>query len=320
MGKGPALMRALLALLAFLLVSGGCAGDRNEVGPIAQTATPREVAVSRGGDVVIAAAGDIACDTLVAGEDSCHHRATSDLLVGAGYDRVLALGDSQYEDGSIQEFRAYFHPTWGRVKRLIRPAVGNHEYGTRGAGGYFRYFRHRAGPRDKGYYSFDLGAWHLVALNSNCGEVSCAAGSEQGRWLRADLAANDSTCTLAYWHHPRWSSGTTHGNNDDVAPFVGALHESGADLILVGHEHNYERFAPQDPDGELDNTNGIREFVVGTGGKAHHAFGSPEPNSEVRNAATYGVLILTLHPDSYDWEFVPEGGESFTDSGTADCH
>jgi hypothetical protein len=274
----------------------------------------------RRADPVIAAAGDIACETLIPGETTCHHGATSDLLVEGGYDRVLALGDNQYQEGAFDDYRTDFHPTWGRVKRRIRPAAGNHEYQTPEARGYFRYFRGAAGPRDKGYYSFDVGTWHIVALNSNCGEVSCAAGSEQEQWLRADLAEHDNTCTLAYWHHPRWSSGTEHGGTDDVAPFIEALYDLGAEVVLVGHEHNYERFAPQNPAGEEDTSRGIREFVAGTGGKSHYPFGTPEPNSQVRSFDTYGLLQLTLHPDSYEWEFVPEEGASFTDSGRTDCH
>ena len=204
--------------------------------------------------------------------------------------------------------------------QLLRPAVGNHEYGTPGAEAYYTYFGARAGPAGKGYYSFDLGSWHLISLNSNCGEVSCAKGSEQDRWLRADLAAHPSRCTLAYWHHPRWSSGTTHGDTESVAPFIDALYEAGADLVLVGHEHNYERFAPQDPRERPDPDRGIREFVVGTGGKSLYPFGSPDPNSEVRNSDTFGILSLTLHPTGYDWEFVPEAGGQFHDRGAGQCH
>jgi hypothetical protein len=154
-------------------------------------------------------------------------------------------------------------------------------------------------------------------LNSNCAFVSCAEGSAQERWLEADLAANPSRCTLAYFHHPRFSSS---GNNLNVTPFWKDLYAAGAEVVLSGHAHNYERFAPQQPDGTLDRTRGIREFVVGTGGVSHHPFGTVKPNSQVRNANTYGVLKLTLHPGSYDWKFVPVAGKTFTDSGTKSCH
>lgn len=323
---------ALLA--AFMVALTACVGDEPVVrGGADGRSTPRHVvtpvpngtatSVPRGNgakDPIIAAAGDIACNQKSPGETTCRHAATSDLLVESDYDWVLALGDIAYEEGTFSQYRAYFEPTWGRVKRRIRPVPGNHEYQTERARGYFRYFGKAAGPPGRGYYSFDIGRWHVVALNSNCGEVACAEGSDQEAWLRADLAAHDNICTLAFWHHPRWSSGVTHGGIDDVAPLVRALYESGADVLLVGHEHNYERFAPQDPKGRKDTKRGIRQFVVGTGGRDHHPFGTPVPNSEVRNSDTYGVLQLTLRPDSYEWRFTPEAGRTFTDAGRGDCH
>lgn len=324
-----AAVASLLALSACVgdepVVGGGQGGrttPRQASGTAAPSPTVAPVTPGRAssGDPVIAAAGDIACNIGVPGETTCRHRATSDVVVAGSYDRVLVLGDNAYEDGTLNDFRTYFDPTWGRVKRRIRPVPGNHEYQTQGARGYFRYFGKAAGPRGQGYYSFDIGTWHVVALNSNCGEVSCAEGSDQQMWLRADLSGNDSACTLAFWHHPRWSSGVTHGGNDDVAPLVTTLYEFGAEVLLVGHEHNYERFAPQTPKGRRDTKSGIRQFVVGTGGKDHHPFGTPVPNSEVRNSETYGVLQLTLHPRSYQWRFVPEKGKSFTDSGRTNCH
>lgn len=310
----------LLAALLFLALGPAQAPPIRPAAPQAAEVTRSAARSTPSNRPVIAAAGDIACSSPVPQEDECRHRFTSDLLVDAGLARVLTLGDNQYPDGTLQEFRASFHPTWGRVKRLIRPSAGNHEYETPGAVGYFRYFGRAAGPRGLGYYSFDILGWHFVALNSNCGEVPCEAGSAQERWLRADLASSSATCTLAFWHHPRWSSGTVHGNHDEVAPFWNALYQAGADVVLVGHEHNYERFAPQDADGDLDLQRGVREFVVGTGGKNHYGFGALEENSEVGNADTFGVLFLTLHPTGYDWDFVPEAGGSFTDSGTGDCH
>jgi len=159
-----------------------------------------------------------------------------------------------------------------------------------------------------------------VVLNSNCGAVGgCAAGQPQETWLRADLAANPRSCTLAYWHHPRYSSGE-HGNQTSMTPLYQTLYDGGADVALTGHDHTYERFAPQDASGVLDQQRGVRQFVVGSGGKNHYSFSTPQPNSEVRNSDTFGVLKLTLHASSYDWQFVPEPGRTFTDSGTGSCH
>jgi hypothetical protein len=199
---------------------------------------------------------------------------------------------------------------------------GNHDYHTSGASGYFGYFGGAAGDPSKGYYSFDLGGWHVIVLNTSdgCATISCAAGSPQEQWLKADLAAHPAQCTLAMWHQPRFNSGAEHGNDTDVAPFWNDLYAAGADVILNGHEHVYERFAPQDPEGRGDPQRGIREFVVGTGGAPLYAFLPPEPNDRVRNAETHGVIKLTLHPDGYDWRFVPVAGESFTDSGSGECH
>ena len=273
----------------------------------------------------IAAAGDIACDpksrAFGAGDGSglrCRQRATSDLL-DARYVRVLALGDLQYEDGSYSRFVDSYDPTWGRVKPITAPVPGNHEYRTAGARGYYRYFGVAAGDPAKGYYSFDLAGWHLIALNSNCSPVGgCSEGSAQEEWLRADLAASSATCTLAYWHHPRFSSGY-HGSDSRYSPFWQALYEADADVVLVGHDHDYERFAPQTARGVLDRSRGIRQFVVGTGGKNLRAFWSVRANSEVRDVSSIGVLELTLGEGAYAWRFRPAVG-SFTDSGSANCH
>ena len=276
-------------------------------------------------DPVIAAAGDIACDPDspsfnggLGTSSACRQKFTADLL-RPGLAAVLALGDLQYEQGVYEKFLRSYDPSWGIAKAKTRPVPGNHEYQTAGAAGYFRYFGETAGDPRKGYYSYDLGSWHVVALNSNCAYVPCAAGSEQERWLRADLAASRTSCTLAYWHHPRFSSGT-HGSDPATDAFWRALYEHGADVVVNGHDHDYERFAPQTPAGLPDAATGIREFVVGTGGKSLRSFGTPLANSEVRHAATYGVLELTLRPQSYDWRFVAEGGGSFSDSGTAACN
>jgi acid phosphatase type 7 len=281
-------------------------------------------------DPVIAAAGDIAC----APDDPdynggagtatrCRQRATSDLLVGAGLAAVLPLGDIQYPISSLDRIKAVYDPTWGRVKSISRPVLGSHEGGWMS---YFSYFNGRgasdgpAGPTGKGYYSFDIGSWHLVALNSNCSLIACAEGSAQEQWLRADLAAHPNSCTLAYWHDPRYSSG--HGGSISFTqPLWAALDDAGAEIVLSASSHNYERFAPLDRNGAVDRANGIRQFVVGTGG-AFFTGGITTgiTGSEVAQNHSFGVLMLTLHPSSYDWRFVPIAGSSFTDSGTDQCH
>ncbi len=295
---------------------GGPADDRCPIGPGDRSAScsppPR--------DPVIAAAGDIACPPGAnPSEGSCQQGATSDLLVERDEWTVLTLGDNQYEGGELQDYQLSYAASWGRVKAITRPAPGNHDYHVPGAAGYYAYFGPLAGHPDQGYYSFDIGSWHLIALNSNCDAVGgCNAGSPQVEWLATDLAATTSTCTLAYWHHPRFSSGE-HGNNDSYDAFWDTLFDAGADIVLNGHDHTYERFAPQDPDQRAD-PNGIREFVVGTGGKSHYGFPTSEPNSQARNSNTFGVLELTLHDSSYDWSFVPVAGSNFTDSGSDLCH
>ncbi len=278
-------------------------------------------------DPVVAAAGDIACDpsdpnfNFGNGTASfCRQKATSDLLVGAGLSAVLYLGDGQYENGELSKFMASYDPTWGRVRTITRPTPGNHEYYTANASGYYDYFGAAAGDPATGWYSFDVGAWHVVVLNSACGAVGgCGAGSPQERWLRADLAAHPGGCKLATWHVPRFSSGT-HGDDASVDAFWRALHDAGADVVLNGHDHDYERFDPQDPDGAGDAARGLREFVVGTGGKNQTPFATIRPNSAARSSGVFGVLKLTLHPSSYDWQFVPVAGSAFVDAGSAACH
>jgi hypothetical protein len=239
----------------------------------------------------------------------------------------LTLGDNAYEDGTAADFRECYDPSWGKYKARTKPAPGNHDYsggeaGVGSAKGYFGYFRKAAGYPSKGYYSYNLGRWHLLSLNSNCAEVGhCVSSSLQMRWLKANLAANSNKrCTLAYFHHPRFSSGVEHGSIEEVKPLWDALYAAGVDVVLNGHEHNYERFAEQDPNGRADPQRGIREFVVGTGGESHYPIFEPIANSEVHNDHTYGVLKLTLHPKGYEWRFVPAGGGTFTDSGSARCH
>jgi acid phosphatase type 7 len=280
--------------------------------------------------VTVWAAGDAACDPAAANHDAstgsqCRQRAVSDLMLADPADRLLALGDLQYEQGTYANFMDSYDETWGRLKPITRPVVGNHEYDdpAPGAEGYFDYFNGvgagdgPAGPRDKGYYSFDLGAWHIVALNSNCSEVSCAAGSPQLQWLRADLAAHPARCTLAFFHHPRVSSRAT---NDAVRPFWHELHAAGAEVILVGHAHLYERYAPQTPSGAADPAAGIRQFIVGTGGHSLHTPGAMPPTIEAADATTFGALRMTLADGSYSWEFRRAAGGTFSDAGSDACH
>ena len=287
-------------------------------------------------DPVIAVAGDIACDPANSNfnggngsANSCREMNTSNLLVNAGLSGVLVLGDNQYYCGGYTAFLESYDPSWGRVKPITYPAVGNHEYLTSGgtdcnaanggATGYFKYFGSAAGQQGQGYYSFDIGTWHIIALNSNCGDAGgCSATSPQGLWLANDLKTHTNFCTLAFWHIPLFSSGGRANNNSKA--FWQLLYDNNADLILSAHDHIYERFAAQTPSGTLDTTRGIREFIVGTGGANHTSIVSVAPNSELRNADTFGVMKLTLHPTSYDWNFVPEAGKTFTDSGSTACH
>ncbi|MCA1706415.1 MAG: hypothetical protein LC808_25395, partial [Actinobacteria bacterium] len=286
-------------------------------------------------DPVVAAAGDIACDPAspsfnggLGTSSACRQKHTSDLLGKEGLAAVLPLGDEQYECGGYNAFLDSYDPSWGRLKSISRPVVGDEEHLASGgtdcdstgqAAGYYKYFGPTGGDPSKGYYSFDVGSWHIVALNTNdsCSKVACGAGSAQEQWLKADLAAHPASCTLAYWHAPRFASGQTSRKYEALWD---ALSAAGAEVVLNGHVHAYERFAPQTPDGGHDPDAGIREFIVGTGGKR---LSSPPatvaPNSEVRNYSTFGVLALTLHDGSYDWRFIPEEGKSFRDSGSASC-
>jgi hypothetical protein len=267
-------------------------------------------------DPVFVGAGDIASCA------SSGDEATAKLLDGIP-GTVYTLGDNVYDSGTADEFANCYNPSWGRHLARTKPVPGNHDYTITGAPGYYAYFGAAAGDPSKGYYSYDLGAWHIVALNSMCENVGgCGDTSDPSKmvgWLKQDLAANPSTCTLAYWHHPVFSSGQ-HGNNPKMVPTWDALYAAGADVVLSGHDHDYERFAPQTSSGAPDPARGIREFVVGTGGRSHYAFGTIRANSQVRNSDTNGVLKLTLHPTSYDWKFEPEAGRTFSDSGTSNCH
>jgi Ca2+-binding RTX toxin-like protein len=268
--------------------------------------------------VRIAAAGDIACEPgWSTTATRCRMQATSNLVTRHGFVAVLPLGDTQYEDGRRWKYRRSYHPTWGRVKGVSHPVVGNHEYGTPGAAGYFDYFGSAAGRR--GYYSVQLDEWNLVVLNSVCYAVGgCGRGSPQLRWLRNELETDPPGCTVAAWHHPRFSSGP-HGNDGAFDRFWRNLYAGGAELVLNGHDHLYERFAPQDPDGRRDRDRGIREFVVGTGGRSLYPVETVRRNSVVRRTGTFGVLVLELYPDRYDWRFVGIHGGTL-DSGSTACH
>jgi hypothetical protein len=272
---------------------------------------------------VVVGAGDIASCT------STGDTATAKLL-GSISGTVLALGDNAYAEGSLAQFNDCYGPTWGLHKARTKPIVGNHEYRTPGAAGYFDYFGATAGEPGKGYYSYNQGAWHIVALDSGCkfwdtgyitGVSQCSSQRQADMiaWLKADLAANPTQCTLAYFHQPLFSSGQS-GNDTSVKPIWDALYAANADVVLSGHDHIYERFAPQTPSGTLHQTRGIRQFTVGTGGVNHGGLGTIKANSKVRNTTTYGVLKLTLNATNYSWKFVPVAGQSFTDSGTTSCH
>ena len=293
---------ASTAMVVLFLAAAGSAGARPAEAPTAPAAA----------DPVLLAAGDIASCGREGDED------TARILDANPAATVATLGDNVYPDGTEWEFRNCYHPSWGRAKARTRPSVGNHEYYTRNASGYFGYFGSAAGEAGKGYYSYDLGTWHIVVLNSECSEVGgCGADSPQGRWLRSDLAAHPASCTLAYWHTPLFSS--RDAASTSVQPFWQALYANDVDVVLNGHEHFYERFAPQTPEGRRDEATGIRQFIVGTGGRSVWDVDTRAANSERVGTETYGVLKLTLHPTSYSWEFIPTEPRFF-DSGSASCH
>ncbi|CAN5285424.1 hypothetical protein BH20ACT24_BH20ACT24_16610 [soil metagenome] len=262
--------------------------------------------------VVIVAAGDIACAKHGPFLDTCRHGPVSDRILITNPAAVLTLGDNQYASGSLIQYQTYYQPTWGRFLDRTYPAPGNHEYFTTGAQGYFDYY----GARPPGpYYSFDLGDWHLISLNS---EIDMAEGSPQNDWLEADLAATSRTCVMAYMHKPRFTSGINHPPNIAVRPLWDDLYAARADVVLAAHNHQYERFAEMTPGGRVDWLTGLRSFVVGTGGTGHYGFGTPKTGSQFRDNTNYGVLKLTLKPAKYTWAFISEGGTTY-DSGSSPC-
>ena len=273
---------------------------------------------------VIAVAGDISCAPVSRG--ACRQMETAQAVEFAAPDLVFALGDTQYENGELVNFNRMYAPSWGRFKAITRPAVGNHEYQTPGAQGYFDYFNGTnqlngpAGDRRRGYYSFHLGAWNIIVLNSNCREVGgCHLGSPQEQFLRLALQSSDAHCTMAFMHHPLFSSGV-NGPTPELRPLWQTLYDFEADLVLNAHEHVYERFAPQTPQGVPDPRRGIRQFTVGTGGHTLTPFRQPFRTSEVRANDDFGILRMELHPDQYSWEFIPVIGGTFNDFGGQRCH
>lgn len=307
--------RAACSTLALLMAAGTCSAGADIPGPI-ESKSP----VIPGKGVNVYAAGDIAdCRRLPPEETGAAETAE---VIAGGLKRhpeavVLALGDNTYPNGLFNEFVDCFEPTWGQFKKRIMPVPGNHEYYSPNAAGYYRYFGDAAGPAQRGYYSRRIGNWHVIAINSN---LRSDAHAEQLQWLKDDLAANKRSCTLAFWHHPRYSSGG-HGSTPRMDDVWDVLAGHGADLVLAGHDHHYERFAPMDADGNRAGALGMRSFVVGTGGAHLGSFRvSPKEHSEAFGSSTHGVLKLVLKPTGYEWEFLPTESGGFTDRGAALCN
>jgi hypothetical protein len=275
---------------------------------------------------VVVAAGDIACDPANPAFDggqgtatACRQAETWGLIRAIDPTAVLPLGDEQYDEGRLRAFRQSYALSWGQERWRSYPVPGNHEYESGGTG-YFRYFGRHAGPSGRGWYSFDNGAWHVDALNSNCWAAGCAPGGDEYRWLRRDLAAHARGCQLATMHHPLFSSGPHGDDSAHARPLWRLLYRAGVDVVLTGHDHIYERFALLRPDGTSDPEHGFREFIVGTGGAQHYPIVARHAHSQVRNATAFGVLALTLFDRSYRWRFVPVTGSTFTDRGRRSCH
>ena len=305
----PRLLWLVLAGVLAACGGGGGGGDGSSTGISGGAGVPGET-------FTVVAAGDIAqCAGVSAAQSSAAKTAA---LVTPGDVFVLTLGDQVYEDGTDAEYANCFHPTWGALKDRIRPAPGNHDYQTADAAGYYNYFGAQAGPDRRGYYSFDRGDWHFISLNSL---IDVSPQSAQYRWLQADLAqSSGKLCTIAYWHYPAFNSGIAYGSILAMRPMFEALHAAGVEIVLSGHEHLYERFAPQTADGTADTARGVRQFVVGTGGRALNPFGRILPNSEFRSSNDWGVLRLTLGPGSYSWQFMAVGKAAPLDSGSTSCH
>lgn len=319
---------AVLAGLALLVVVANLPGPQASQSTSASTTQPAGTGAASSAptdapttaptgeapdSAVLIAAGDIASCT--SNGDSATAKLLDDL---AG--TIATLGDNVYPDGTAGQFGDCYDPIWGRQLARTRPAPGNHDYETPGAAGYFAYFGAAAGDPKTGYYAYDLGGWRIYALNSNCDEIGgCGGGSAQVAWLTADLAAHPSQCVLAYWHHPRYSSGR-HGSQASTDVLWDTLYDTGAEIVLNGHDHSYERFAPQSDSGQVDPEAGIVEFVVGTGGFTHYEFPHALATSRARNNTAFGVLELTLSPGAWSSRFIPIAGQTYTDVSSGTCH
>jgi acid phosphatase type 7 len=305
-----------VAVFVLLAVLTGCtpAAGPTAAAPAPAPATPTSPAVR-----TLVAAGDVACGPDIEVTDrQCQQEATAQLVEGLDPDAVLVLGDTAYETVTVDSLKGY-DASWGRFLDRTHAVVGNHEYYGQGPDAYWDYFGDRAGERGSGWYSFDLGSWHVVVLNSECKEIDCSPDGDQGRWLADDLAASSARCTVAAFHRPRFSSGEEYGDDESVSPLWQVLQDAGVDVVLNAHEHSYERFAPQRDSGRATAEEGMAEFVVGTGGRDLRGFNEAKPNSEVRWNESFGVLALTLRADGYDWRFHGTPGTPDVDSGGASC-
>jgi hypothetical protein len=318
---------------AFGLASGATAA---RIFDSKEGANPPQLVVETNTDPVVVVGGDVACAPSDPGLNGglgtpghCHERATAALIGQIAPAAVLMTGDGQYNSGVLADYNARYGSSWGAYRSITKPTVGNHDYGSTGAAGYFNYFGDAATPLQpgcrkacNGWYSFNVGSWHIVNINTECartnGGVGCAAGSPQDLWLEKDLADNKYTCTLVMGHRPRWSSNSFA--SPDIAPLMDDMYAAGVDLYVTGHAHSYERFAPMNPAGAADPARGVRQFVVGTGGDNFSGFGTVVANSQVRKTGIFGVLKLNLHPSSYDWSFVADPSTPWSDSGTGTCH
>jgi hypothetical protein len=281
---------------------------------VALAQLPRAGLISAPQPTVLVGAGDIASCSSDGDE-------TTAALVESIPGQVFTAGDNAYANGSAKNYANCYDPSWGAFKNRTHPAAGNHEYNTEAATPYFDYFGAAAGPRGLGYYSYDLGRyWHVIVLNSNCEAVAgCDEASAQYAWLQRDLQTHPRQHVIAIWHHPRYNSGS-HGNAQELDPFWDLLYAWGTEIVISGHAHDYERFAPMDDQGDRDDAHGIREFVVGTGGSSLVTADTPKPNSEVLDNSTFGVLKLSLYSNSYEWRFIPVAGGDFSDNGSSYCH
>lgn len=308
-----------LLFVVFILIIIGIGIAVTYKAPLTTPPSPNETKkITTPHDPVIIAVGDIECDFASNKQNECQQDKTYTVAKSQNPDAVLTLGDMQYESGSLADYKKYYDSSWGKFFAKTYPVPGNHEYATSNAKGYFDYFGDRAGKRGEGYYSIDIGKWHIIALNSNCWAIGgCGKSSPQSQWLLSDLTNHPSKCTLAFWHHPLFSSGQ-HGNNNMMEDTFEILRTHNADLILNGHDHIYERFAAQDEKGTA-SPNGMAEFVVGTGGRNLYNYSTIKPNSVIHENTAFGVLKLTLHDVSYDWKFLPAEG-NFTDTGSEKCH